>query len=105
MFAEPGTILSALYGAQAIPATYHCSFGLNPHFEKQLVAAGLQVSARDADGEVRAIQLKGHPFFVGTLFQPERLALKGVNSPIIDAFVQAAATYFTSASSNALGSR
>jgi hypothetical protein len=30
-----------------------------------------------------------HPFFVGTLFQPERLALAGRIPPLVAAFMQA----------------
>jgi CTP synthase (UTP-ammonia lyase) len=88
VFATPqGAWLTAAYGSEEIPATYHCNFGFNPHFEADLERAGVQVMARDEEGEVRAIQLKGHPFFVGTLFQPERMALKGEASPIVNAFV------------------
>src|SRR5580693_230878 len=90
VFATPGTLLGDLYGKQPIQVGYHCNFGLNPKFERDLERAGMRVAARDAAGEARAIVLNGHPFFVGTLFQPERLALKGESSPVIDAFVAAA---------------
>ena len=90
VFAVPGTRLANLCGLNEIHAGYHCSFGLNRKFERDLESAGMRISARDAAGEPRAIELPGHPFFVGTLFQPERKALKGENSPIISAFVAAA---------------
>ena len=32
-----------------------------------------------------------HPFFVGTLFQPERAALRGETPPLVAAFVRAIA--------------
>lgn len=98
VFAAAGTRLAALYGLREIPATYHCNFGLNPQFETLVERAGMQVAARDANGEVRAIELREHPFFVGTLFQPERLALKGENSPIVEAFIDSAVTYCASVS-------
>jgi CTP synthase (UTP-ammonia lyase) len=41
--------------------------------------------------EVRAIELDGHPFFVATLFQPERVALQGGVPPLALAFVRACA--------------
>jgi CTP synthase (UTP-ammonia lyase) len=47
------------------------------------------MAARDAAGEVRAVELDGHPFFVGTLFQPERSALRGQVHPLLTAFVAA----------------
>jgi CTP synthase (UTP-ammonia lyase) len=40
-------------------------------------------------GDLRAVELGGHPFFVGTLFQPERAALKGEPVPIVNAFLEA----------------
>jgi CTP synthase len=45
------------------------------------------VSARDDAGDVRAVELPGHPFFLGTLFQPERSALRGAEHPLVTAFV------------------
>ncbi|MGN8140539.1 hypothetical protein ACTJK3_06515 [Pseudomonas sp. 22105] len=38
---------------------------------------------------LRAIELKNHVFFVATLFQPERAALKGQLPPLVRAFVEA----------------
>jgi len=49
------------------------------------------VSAWDQDGDPRAVELRDHPFFIGTAFQPERSALRGENHPLITAFVRAAA--------------
>jgi len=40
---------------------------------------------------LRAIELSGHPFFVATLFQPERAALKGILPPLVRALVEACA--------------
>jgi CTP synthase (UTP-ammonia lyase) len=70
---------------------YHCNYGLNPEFERLFSGnSALQISARDSAGEVRAVELAGHPFFLGTLFQPERYGLRGVENPLITAFVAAA---------------
>jgi CTP synthase (UTP-ammonia lyase) len=52
----------------------------------------LKVAARDEAGEVRAVELSGHPFFIATLFQPERAALRGIEHPLITAFVEAASS-------------
>lgn len=35
--------------------------------------------------------MDGHPFFVATLFQPERAALKEKTPPLVRAFIEAAA--------------
>jgi CTP synthase (UTP-ammonia lyase) len=42
------------------------------------------------DDEVRVVELIEHPFFIATLFQPERSAFNGVAHPLIRAFVEAA---------------
>jgi CTP synthase (UTP-ammonia lyase) len=47
------------------------------------------VSGLDDHGEIRAVELDGHPFFLATLFQPERRALSGEVHPLIRAFVAA----------------
>jgi CTP synthase (UTP-ammonia lyase) len=93
VFAVPGSKISKLCGTGEIRVGYHCNFGFNARFEKDFQSAGLRVAARDAAGEVRAMELMDHPFFIGTLFQPERLALKNENSPLVDAFVKAAAAF------------
>jgi CTP synthase (UTP-ammonia lyase) len=74
--------------------TYRCNYGLNPAYEQLLAGpGGLRVAARDANGEVRAVELPGHPFFMATLFQPERAALRGAAHPLVTAFVAAAARH------------
>jgi CTP synthase (UTP-ammonia lyase) len=85
-----GTRVRAAYGTAEADEGYHCNYGVNPAFEVLFVEPSrLRVAAHDAAGEVRAVELDGHPFFVGTLFQPERSALRGEVHPLITAFVAA----------------
>lgn len=86
-----GSRLAAAYGAAEATEGYHCSYGLNPAFREALLSGALRVAAVDAAGEVRGVELDGHPFFVATLFQPERAALAGRLPPIVAALVRAAA--------------
>ena len=86
----PGSRLAAVYGQDSAVEGYHCSYGLSPRFAARLADGPLRVSARDEAGDVRAVELDGHPFFVGTLYQPERSALAGRDHPLIAAFVEAA---------------
>jgi CTP synthase (UTP-ammonia lyase) len=86
-----GSRLRAIYGTAQATEEYHCNYGFNPAYERMLsVPDGLRVSARDPAGDVRAVELVGHPFFIATLFQPERSGLRGVDHPLINAFVEAA---------------
>lgn len=88
----PNSKLASAYGTTSIVGTYQCSYGLNEAFAAQLTAGPLRVAARDSSGTVRAVELEEHPFFVATLFQPEREVLAdGVSvSPIVRAFVASA---------------
>jgi CTP synthase (UTP-ammonia lyase) len=90
VFLLEGSRLREWYGQSEVIEGYHCRYGLNPAFEAAFAGSKLQVTARDTANEVRAVELQGHPFFVATLFQPERSALRGERHPIINAFVTAA---------------
>ena len=87
----PGSRIAAAYGVSETTEGYRCRYGLNPEFQAALVAGPLRATAEDETGEVRAVELDGHPFFVATLFQPERAALRGESAPLVTAFVAACA--------------
>jgi CTP synthase (UTP-ammonia lyase) len=88
---EPGSRLASMYGAVEAMEGYHCNYGLNSDYEALLSGAGFHVIARDPQGEVRAMELLSHPFYLITLFQPERAALTGRAHPIVNAWVAACA--------------
>jgi CTP synthase (UTP-ammonia lyase) len=87
----PGSRLAAAYERSEVTEEYQCSFGVNAAYRGQLERGGLRFSALDADGDVRALEIPAHPFFVGTLFQIELSALSGATHPVVVAFVRAAA--------------
>ena len=87
---RPGSRIAAAYGATEAVEGYRCRYGLNPAFRETLVSGRLRVTAEDDAGDVRALELDGHPFFVATLFQPERAALEGQLPPLVKAFASAA---------------
>jgi CTP synthase (UTP-ammonia lyase) len=87
-----GSLIEGAYGRAATEEGYHCNYGLNAAHRDTLERAGLRFTSFDAAGDVRAAELPTsvHPFFVGTLFQPERAALRGELPPLVAAFVKAA---------------
>ena len=88
---EPGSRIAAAYGALESVEGYRCRYGLNPSFRASLASGPLRMSAEDEAGDVRAVELAGHPFFVATLFQPERAALADQVPPLVAAFIAATA--------------
>jgi CTP synthase (UTP-ammonia lyase) len=95
----PGTHLSKIYGESKAIEPYQCSYGFNSDFRKHFETAAMQFTtplhftAFSEELGVRAFELTDHPFFMGTLFQPERAALNNIAHPIVVAFVRAAADY------------
>lgn len=84
-----GSRIAEAYGGSEAREGYHCRYGLNPAFRAALLSGPLEVTAEDTAGEVRAVELRDHPFFVATLFQPERAALVGRVPPLVLAFLEA----------------
>jgi CTP synthase (UTP-ammonia lyase) len=87
----PGSQLDRIFAGQVAHEGYHCNYGPNPAYRARFELAGLRFTGFDTEGQIRAIELPGHPFFIGTLFQPERSALEDRRHPLIEAFVRAVA--------------
>jgi CTP synthase (UTP-ammonia lyase) len=85
-----GSRLASAYGGTHAEEEYHCAYGLAARCRPYLDSGPLRATAWDDGGDVRAVELDVHPFFVATLFQPERAALRGEAPPIVRAFVKAA---------------
>ncbi|AVU75612.1 CTP synthase [Pseudomonas sp. FP1154] len=86
---DADSLIAKAYGRLKVFEGYRCSFGVNPQFERDLLSDRLHAVARDSAGDLRAVELADHPFFVATLFQPERAALEGRVPPLVSAFVEA----------------
>ncbi len=86
---KPGTRAATLYRTARATEPYYCNYGLNPSYEVRLAAAGVVFSGRGPDGEVRIIELTGHPFFVATLFVPRSQSVDGGPHPIYAGLTEA----------------
>lgn len=92
LFLTAGSRLAAVYdGAEHTVETYHCKYGLNPAFVDAIQSSELVISGWDAEKAPRAIELPEHPFFIGTLFQPELSSTPADLHPLIGAFLSAVA--------------
>ncbi|QZP33112.1 CTP synthase [Pseudomonas sp. DR48] len=84
-----GSLIAKAYESADIIEGYHCRYGVNPQFERELLTQQLRAVGHDSAGDLRAVELQGHPFFVATLFQPERAALNGTPPPLVRALIEA----------------
>jgi CTP synthase (UTP-ammonia lyase) len=87
---KPGTRAAQLMGAGSSTERFFCRYGLNPEFQAIIEQNGMVLSGSDELGDARIAELPGHPFFIGTLFQPELSSDATWVHPVIAGFVSAA---------------
>ena len=86
----PGTMAATLYGGpRQVIEDYYCAYGVNPAYRAALEAGGLRVSGLGDEGEVRIVELPGHPFFLATLFLPQTRSAPGRPHPLLVGYAQA----------------
>ena len=86
-----GTSTARAYGDRAeAQEEFRCGFGLNPRCRDDVLRAPLHVAAVDHGGEIRAVELAGHPFFVATLFVPQLSSTADAPHPLVVALLRAA---------------
>lgn len=88
----PGSLLSRLYGRPRAVERTTCSYGLAPDFQHIAGEHGMRTAATDDTGEVRAVERVDHPFFVGTLYQPQLTTAPGGAHPVFTGLLRAAST-------------
>ena len=86
----PHTIAAAIMGAGRRTERFFCSYGMDLGYVPTLEDGGLRISGHDDTGMVRVAELPDHPFFFGTLFQPELASGDEWVHPVIHAFAAAA---------------
>ena len=87
---RPGSRLESIYQKSVISEEFFCNYEVNAEFEWAMVEAGVLVSARGAQLEIRAIESATHQFFIATLFQPQLSSKPGAPHPLIVAFLRTA---------------
>ena len=81
--------LASIHGRETVREEYRCSYGVNVRYLPLFAEGPLRFTGFDADGDPRTFELAGHPFFIGTAYQPERAALQGQSHPLVNAFTRA----------------
>lgn len=69
---EPGTRCAAAYGTERVRERHRHRYEFNNAYRERLEAAGLKASGINRELElVEAVEVPGHPFFVGVQYHPE----------------------------------
>lgn len=93
IFLKDASRVRELCNAVSLVEKFHCNYGFNSRYIDLLNKSKLKISGVDVNEEVRIVELEDHPYFIATLFQPERSSLLNKHHPIIDSFVASAASY------------
>jgi CTP synthase len=90
---KKGTLLYKIYGKDTVLNERHRHrYEFNNKYREQFEKAGFVISGTSPDGKlVEAIELKDHPFFVGTQFHPEYISRPLTPHPIFVEFLKTAA--------------
>jgi CTP synthase (UTP-ammonia lyase) len=88
---DPASRTAGIYRRTAVAERYRCRFGLNPAYLAPLHRGGLRVTGVDETGVATVIEFPDHPFFLATLFLPERSSRAGAPHPLVTAYLTAAA--------------
>ena len=67
---------------------FNCNYGVNPLYQSKINQYPFAFTAFSPDGEVRGLELKTHPFFRGTLFQPPLESTAEKPNPLIVDFFE-----------------
>ncbi len=81
--------LREAYGEKVIYERHRHRYEANPAYREQLEKAGMIVTG-ESNGLIEAVEIKGHPWFLGVQFHPEFTSRLTTPNPAILAFVKAA---------------
>ena len=88
----PGTRAAAAYGTTMVMERHRHRFEFNNKYRRRLESAGFVISGHSPDGRlVEIIELRDHPWYVGTQFHPEFLSRPNRPHPLFRDFIAAAA--------------
>jgi CTP synthase (UTP-ammonia lyase) len=88
-----GTLVHELCRSNALQGEYFCNFETNPEYVPRWEAAGLRVAARGPRDEMRAFDLPGKRFFLGTLFQPQLSSTGEQPHPLVLGYLRSCAEF------------
>jgi CTP synthase len=87
----PGTRAAAAYGVEQVSERHRHRFEYNNRYRDTLQEAGLVVAGTSPDGRlVEIVELRDHPWFVGTQFHPEFRSRPTRPHPLFRDFIGAA---------------
>ncbi len=87
---EPGTIAAAAYGQPIVLERHRHRYEFNNAYRELLATHGMRFSGVSPDGRlVEIVELKDHPFYLGTQYHPEFRSRPNRPHPLFVSFIAA----------------
>ena len=87
---QPGTVAAEAYQEDLVQERHRHRFEFNNAYRDELSKAGMVFSGLSPDGNlVEIVELKDHPFMLGTQFHPEFLSRPYRAHPLFSSFIKA----------------
>jgi CTP synthase len=87
----PGSQVAELYGKMVVSERHRHRYEFNPRYRSRFDATDFVCSGTSPDGRlVEFIELKGHPYWVGTQAHPEFKSRPDRPAPLFDGLIRAA---------------
>jgi CTP synthase (UTP-ammonia lyase) len=86
----PQSRIREIYGSPQATENFRCHYGLTTSAREALLSSQMQFTGVDIDNQVVVVELQSHPFFIGTLFQPQLASSKEKPHPLFRAFLKTA---------------
>jgi CTP synthase len=91
---KEGSLAREAYGVERVEERHRHRFEFNNEYRVRLEEAGMRLSGLSPDGRlVEIVEIKDHPFMVGTQFHPEFLSRPNRPHPLFYALVKAASKH------------
>lgn len=85
-----GTIVKDIYGSDTVTERHRHRYEVNPDYYDTIEETGIRIAGRsDAEGLAEFIELRDHPFYIGTQAHPEFRSKLEQPHPLFKAFVDA----------------
>ena len=89
-----GSKMEMCYEAETISERHRHRYEFNNEYREKMAEAGLAISGTSPDNRlVEAVEIEGHPFYVGVQFHPEFKSRPNRPHPLFKGFISAALEY------------
>ena len=91
---KKGSLVQKAYGENKISERHRHRYEFNNKYRQEIEKAGLQIVGVNPEADlVEIVELKNHPFFVGTQFHPEFKSRPMNPHPLFREFIKAALSF------------